>query len=85
MADIFNKEVKKPAVSLYDSWVMKGVKKGLEKGLEKGKEEGMEKGKALIVKSLIGQVPMSKIAECTGFSMEQLNKIKDEVTAPGRA
>ena len=61
----------------------KGEKQGLEKGIEKGLKQGLEKGreeeKYRNAKSFIKNgAPLDLISKSLGFSIEELEKMKEE-------
>jgi len=68
----------------------KGIEKGLEKGLEKGRKEGLEKGrtegeqkKAIkTAKNLLSMdvLTTEQIAQATGLSMKQIQKLRKKKT-----
>ena len=53
--------------------IKKGRKEGMEKGMEIGKKETAEK-------MLRKNMEINIIAECTGFTVEFLKKLKEEVS-----
>ena len=55
----------------------KGERLGMEKGRRAGVIEGLKEGKREVVLSLLkdGCLPIGKIAEISGFSVEQVQKI----------
>ena len=55
-----------------------GIKKGKEEGMEKGRQEGMEKGQQqLILKLLERGMDLQSICKYTGFSEDEINKLKN--------
>ena len=68
--------------------LQKGLQKGLEKGLEQGLKEGLEKGRKQGVQQerieiakafLADNIPIEIIAKNTNLSIEELNKLKQEM------
>jgi len=57
-----------------------GWEKGVEKGIEQGEERGMAKGdyqaRCAIARSLFGVLPEAVIAEKTGLSVEELQRLQ---------
>ena len=58
-----------------------GLEKGLQQGLQKGKQEGLQQGlekgmQAVALNMLKKQMELSVISEVTGFSIEELKKLK---------
>jgi len=54
------------------------AKKGIEQGIEKGRQEGFEESKtAIIKKSIQMNLPLNVIIELTGYTEEQILRIKN--------
>ena len=54
-----------------------------EKGIEEGKLEGIEEGrqeykKEMIIQMIINEIDIETIAKCSGLSVEEINKIKED-------
>ncbi len=57
-----------------------GLKKGKEEGLKEGKKEGLREGKKEMIKNLILLgIPMEEIAKVSGFTVEEIHRIKKEL------
>ena len=57
--------------------IQKGMQKGIQKGRREGMQKGMQKGKEEVALNLLRQnLPMELIAGATGFSVEELKKLK---------
>ena len=58
--------------------IEKGIKKGIEQGIEKGIEKGAQQERIALTKSLLKLgVEIKIIKEATGFSEEEIGKIKN--------
>ena len=54
-----------------------GIEEGMEKGIEKGRVEGMEKGIIQVAINMLKQnYDIKQVAQMTGLSIDELNKIK---------
>ena len=62
----------------------KGMEKGIEQGIEKGREEGIEQGiekgiEKVVISMLKQKIDDSLIQSVTGFSQNELNKLKNKL------
>ena len=66
----------------HDEGVEEGIEKGIEKGIEIGENRGIEKGIARVILQLLsaGMTP-EEIAERTDYTIEEIDKIKEEAEA----
>ena len=65
--------------------VENGFKQGIEKGIAKGIERGKEEERVALVKSLLKLgVDIKIIKEATGFSKDEIEKIKESFIAKGK-
>ncbi len=57
-----------------------GLKEGREEGRKEGKEEGLKEGQSKIAMNLIKLgTPCKIIAQATGFSEEEVSRLKKEM------
>ena len=59
-----------------------GILEGKNVGLKEGKRAGLKEGKKEIAASLLkdGTLSVQKIAEISGFSLEQVQKMAEEIS-----
>lgn len=59
-----------------------GILEGKNVGLKEGKRAGLKEGKKEMAASLLkdGTLSVQKIAEISGFSLEQLQEMADEIS-----
>ena len=56
--------------------LQKGLQTGLEKGLQKGRQEGVLDTQHLIARKLLAKgIPINEIAELTGLSLAEINRV----------
>ena len=56
----------------------RGMQQGMQKGVQQGLQEGIQKEKIDIAKKLLSKhMSISDIAEITGLSKEEIEKLKD--------
>ena len=66
-------EVRNTELPIMEHGLSAARKEGMEKGLEKGSEEGVTK----VAKKLLGlNVPIADIAEATGLSRAEIERLK---------
>lgn len=53
----------------------KGVEKGIEKGIEKGMEKGKIEAMKEIAKSFKEKIDIEELSQCTGLSVEEIQKL----------
>ena len=57
-----------------------GLDEGISLGIEQGIEKGIEKNKIEIVKNMLDKnLDINLITKITGLSIEEINKIKNEI------
>ncbi len=71
--------IEEDAIKMEKSRISAGIKKGLEQGLEQGIKKGSREKAISIAKSLLkNNVDINIIAESTGLSIEELEKLKNK-------
>ncbi|MBC6416162.1 MAG: hypothetical protein GDA46_07270, partial [Bdellovibrionales bacterium] len=57
--------------------MQRGMQRGMEKGMQKGRQEGrQERDKEIVLNMLKEEVEMAFISKITGFSKEEIEKLK---------
>ncbi len=67
----------------YDKGLKEGIQQGLQQGIEKGIQQGLEKGieqnkKDILEKLLKTDLSIEQIMEITGFTAEEIEKLKKQ-------
>ena len=73
-------DVIRTETTLYNSGVRQGRAEGLEEGIEQGRAEGREEGRAEAILSVAREmknanVPIAKILQFTGLSVEEIGSL----------
>ena len=69
--------IEKGIVKGIEKGIVKGIEKGIVKGIEKGRVKGIEQGREEVALRMLRQdMKLQLIAQFTGLSIQQLQKLK---------